>query len=257
MQSEGKKSKNLRELSNRVQHNSSSTESDEQSTSLADDSSRITLHVITEKGQSDAVKKCFTRMTQRLDPTFDVVCVSERTNSNKMKNKRTNLPAPKVPALAVILFFMCDIAAEDPAEVAKHRASDSDNSDDMFKVDTEKRKNAFHEVRRAFSKKPWRFHHKVAVSGKLLCDSNVQDYFEFESSSQRRGSNGRVTPSFNENVQLPLWAVRRVHYGKQILRFNIFVSYENWEPQVELYTLILKAEGVRVRDDFCYFETFS
>ncbi|XP_018671261.2 protein FAM124B-like isoform X1 [Ciona intestinalis] len=250
-------------VTTRTKHHSSSTESDD-FVSLVDDSSRITMHVITEQGQSEAVKKSFKNLTERLDPTFDVVCVSESSSPSKMKDKRSGSTTPQVPALAVILFFMCDIASEDPVEAAKMKRSDSDNStDELFKVDTRKRKNAFYEARRTFSKKPWRFHHKVAVSGKLVCDANVQDYFQYETSNQqrRRGSNGRATPSLTnertQHLQLPLWAVRKVHYGKQILRFNIFVSYENWAAQIELYSLVLKVEAQRVRDDFCFFETFS
>ena len=116
-------------------------------------------------------------------------------------------------------------------------------------------------------KKPWKFHHRVDVSGKLIsCESNQQDFFEYTKDNIKLSSNGRRTPNCpsesntnrqsTKQVHFPLWAVRKVHYGSQILRFQLFVEHESWKDQINFYKLILRKEEEFVRDDFCYFEIF-
>lgn len=144
-----------------------------------------------------------------------------------------------IPSLAVLLFFKDDLDFPDCA-----------NENNLST--------------KLFAQKPWKFHHKVDVKGKLIsCESNRQDFYEYAVSRHTR-SNGRSTPHLVEandktqpcakNYHFPLWGARRVHFGKQVLRFTIFSSYINWNDQINFYKLILRKEESAVRDDFCFFQ---
>lgn len=66
---------------------------------------------------------------------------------------------------------------------------------------------------------PWRYHHTEQVKGLSLSPA-MQDFF-------------MLAPG------TPLWALRKVRYGKEIVRFTIYCRYETYSDQVRLYRLIL------------------
>ncbi|XP_076805019.1 uncharacterized protein LOC143448938 isoform X2 [Clavelina lepadiformis] len=263
-----KKSKNS-DTSERPLRASSSTDSEDFSSS-AENARRVTLHVITDPGQSEKINSSFQDLIRRLNLTFDVICVSERFKPINHKDSKNNSSSPDVPAIAVVLFFNDGFNIEKQNDTVESDTSQTAGEKEE-PIDTTSRINNMNEVRNIFRQKPWRFHHKVAVSGKLIsCDSNEQDYYEYNYhdafmtpqtlNTGRRTPFGDTKPLENlscSKAAFPLWGVRKVHYGKQILRFTIFVSQENWDDQINLYKLILRADETQVRDDFCYFLTYS
>ncbi|NWY72103.1 F124B protein, partial [Erithacus rubecula] len=52
---------------------------------------------------------------------------------------------------------------------------------------------------------------------------------------------------------LPVWGVRRVHRGPEILRVTLYCSFENYEDAVRLYELILPKEGALQGSSQCVF----
>ena len=95
-------------------------------------------------------------------------------------------------------------------------------------------------AKRCFEKPPWKFHHSEQVGqGKInLYPYNSADYF-------------------CTSEDLPLWAVRQVHYGKEHIRIVLFVSDENWDDMVKFYKLIISCEPDTQKDDFCLFTVHS
>lgn len=87
-----------------------------------------------------------------------------------------------------------------------------------------------------FESPPWKFHHSEHVSRGVIqpYPYNSQDYY-FTSDD------------------LPLWAVRQVHCGKEHIRLVTFTSYENWDDMVTFYKLIIGADPDIVKNDFCLF----
>lgn len=67
---------------------------------------------------------------------------------------------------------------------------------------------------------PWRYHHTEQVKG-LSFSPVMQDFFILAPGT-------------------PLWALRQVHYGKEIVRFTIYCRYETYSDQVRLYRLLLR-----------------
>ncbi|XP_041114926.1 protein FAM124A [Polyodon spathula] len=86
---------------------------------------------------------------------------------------------------------------------------------------------------------PWQYHHTERVNGRILpympCN---QDFFTLSGST-------------------PLWAIRQVHYGKEIVRFTIYCSHENFVDMMKMYQLILKREVSQKKGDFCFFIVYS
>lgn len=66
---------------------------------------------------------------------------------------------------------------------------------------------------------PWHYHHTEQVKG-LSFSPVMQDFFILAPGT-------------------PLWAVRQVPYGKEIVRFTIYCRYETYSNQVRLYRLLL------------------
>ena len=91
-------------------------------------------------------------------------------------------------------------------------------------------------AKRHFEKSPWKFHHSEHVSrGRVNpYPYNSQDFYY-------------------TSEDLPLWAVRQVHYGKEHIRIVVFASEENWSDMVHFYKLIIGTEPEVSRNDFCLF----
>ncbi|XP_058132760.1 protein FAM124A isoform X2 [Dasypus novemcinctus] len=86
---------------------------------------------------------------------------------------------------------------------------------------------------------PWRLHHTERVQGRLLpylpCS---QDFFALAPGT-------------------PLWAIRPVHCGREIVRFTLYCRHENYADLLAFYRLILRRSPSRRKADFCVFPIFS
>lgn len=123
--------------------------------------------------------------------------------------------------------------ADDLSDFGVDANGQQNGTDQMSKYDA---------LRKTISHFPWKFHHKISVTGKVLsCNDNQQDYFEY------------CPKKIRHRTVLPLWAIRKVHFGKETLRFTLFVSESNWERQIDFYTLIIGKRPIKVRGDFRYF----
>lgn len=96
-------------------------------------------------------------------------------------------------------------------------------------------------LHRALQKPPWRYHHTEKVSNgrrMLPLTPCSQDFFTLSSGT-------------------PLWAVRQVHYGKEIVRFTVYCRHENYVDMVRLYKLLLRRRLAQKKEDFCFFVVYS
>ncbi|XP_032385843.1 protein FAM124A isoform X5 [Etheostoma spectabile] len=88
---------------------------------------------------------------------------------------------------------------------------------------------------------PWRYHHTEKVSNgrrMLPLAPCSQDFFTLSAGT-------------------PLWAVRQVHYGKEIVRFTVYCRHENYIDMVQLYKLLLQRRVAQKKEDFCFFVVYS
>ncbi|XP_025929457.1 protein FAM124A [Apteryx rowi] len=95
------------------------------------------------------------------------------------------------------------------------------------------------QLHETFQRPPWHYHHTEQVHGKFLpympCS---QDFYTLAPGT-------------------PLWAIRPVHYGKEIIRFTIYCRSENFVDILKLYELILKRPVCQKKADFCVFPIYS
>ncbi|XP_075014299.1 protein FAM124B [Calonectris borealis] len=57
--------------------------------------------------------------------------------------------------------------------------------------------------------------------------------------------------------QMPVWGVRRVHCGPEILRVTLYCSFDNYEDAVRLYEMILQKEATMQKSNFCVFVLYA
>ncbi|KAJ8255581.1 hypothetical protein COCON_G00194450 [Conger conger] len=92
---------------------------------------------------------------------------------------------------------------------------------------------------RALQAPPWRYHHTERVGGRLLPLAPCgQDFFSLAPGT-------------------PLWAVRQVHYGKEIIRFTVYCRHHTFGDMVRMYRLLLQRPLAQRREDFCFFLVYS
>ncbi|XP_053312290.1 protein FAM124A [Spea bombifrons] len=184
-----------------------SSTSSELSVEDAQDPFLVSIHIITDPGESRCLQDAVDKLLAWIHPDLQLFRVSERRISKKRKPCKG---FASQPALAVILFVQEEYGEEQILHL--------------------------HDC---FQKPPWKFHHTERVHGKFLpympCN---QDFFTL--------ANGT-----------PLWAIRQVHYGKEIIRFTIYCSYENFADMMKMYELILKRSVWKKKADFCVFPIYS
>lgn len=95
-------------------------------------------------------------------------------------------------------------------------------------------------AKRRFEKPPWKYHHSEHVgNGKINpYPNNSPDYFY-------------------SSEELPLWAMRVVHFGKELIRSVLFVSQVSWKYMVQFYKLIIGYAPIICKEDFCLFTMYS
>ncbi|XP_007954136.1 protein FAM124B [Orycteropus afer afer] len=57
--------------------------------------------------------------------------------------------------------------------------------------------------------------------------------------------------------QMPIWGVRQVHCGTEILRVTLYCSFDNYEDAIRLYEMILQKEATLQKSSFCFFVLHS
>ncbi|KAM6179383.1 protein FAM124A [Erethizon dorsatum] len=95
------------------------------------------------------------------------------------------------------------------------------------------------QLHRTLQRPPWRHHHTERVHGRFLpylpCS---QDFFTLAPGT-------------------PLWAIRPVHYGREIVRFTIYCRHDSYADSLRFYELILRRSPSQRKADFCIFPIFS
>ncbi|XP_071838172.1 protein FAM124A-like isoform X3 [Apostichopus japonicus] len=168
----------------------------------------VTLHFVTDPGQSSSLKHTIQPLTERYDPSFKLFNIAERSRPNGISNSMDKC----LPALAVVLFMQY-----------------TEDLDD----------NRIVQAQSYLAGSPWKLHHSSDISGKhVLCEPNFQNFYTTE-------------------TEMPLWAVRQVHYGNEHLRFMVYSSAEGWEDMIRFYSLLLGRNVDYQRQDFCYFLVHS
>ncbi|KAJ7409889.1 protein FAM124B [Willisornis vidua] len=91
------------------------------------------------------------------------------------------------------------------------------------------------QVHEQFQRPPWRYQCARTANGQShLYAPAHQDFYALDD-------------------QLPVWGIRRVHCGPEILRVTLHCSFDNYEDAVRLYEMILQKEATMQKSNFSVF----
>ncbi|EHH55212.1 protein FAM124B isoform X1 [Macaca nemestrina] len=62
---------------------------------------------------------------------------------------------------------------------------------------------------------------------------------------------------YSLDSQMPIWGVRQVHCGSEILRVTLYCSFDNYEDAIRLYEMILQREATLQKNNFCFFVLYA
>ncbi|XP_028853168.1 protein FAM124A [Denticeps clupeoides] len=105
----------------------------------------------------------------------------------------------------------------------------------------EEGKDSLQRLRRILCRAPWCYHHSEPIGcwGMSPVSPACQDFYTLAPGT-------------------PLWAVRQVHYGKEIVRFTVYCRYETFKDMVRFYQLLLRRRRLAQRkEDFCFCVVYS
>ncbi|KAL2301090.1 hypothetical protein Nmel_011647 [Mimus melanotis] len=95
------------------------------------------------------------------------------------------------------------------------------------------------QVHEQFQRPPWRYQRAQFANGQSLpYGPSQQDFYGLDE-------------------QLPVWGIRRVHCGPEILRVTLYCSFENYEDAARLYEMILQREATLQSSTSCVFMLHS
>lgn len=57
--------------------------------------------------------------------------------------------------------------------------------------------------------------------------------------------------------QMPVWGMRPVHGGTDILRVTLYCSFDNYEDAIRLYEMLLQRDATVQKSDFCFFVLYA
>ncbi|XP_021252662.1 protein FAM124B [Numida meleagris] len=57
--------------------------------------------------------------------------------------------------------------------------------------------------------------------------------------------------------QMPVWGIRRVRFGPEVLRVTLYCSFDNYDDAVGLYEMILRKEATMQKSNFCVFVLYA
>ncbi|KAM6305173.1 protein FAM124B [Aegotheles albertisi] len=95
------------------------------------------------------------------------------------------------------------------------------------------------QVHEQFQRPPWRYQHAQIANGQGHPYAPAhQDFYSLDE-------------------QMPVWGIRQVHCGPEILRVTIYCSFDNYEDAVRLYEMILQKEATMQKSNFCVFVLYT
>ncbi|NWR75319.1 F124B protein, partial [Centropus unirufus] len=56
---------------------------------------------------------------------------------------------------------------------------------------------------------------------------------------------------------MPVWGIRRVRRGPEILRVTLYCTFDNYEDAARLYEMILQKEAAVQKSNFCAFVLYA
>ncbi|CAK6967331.1 protein FAM124B [Scomber scombrus] len=180
----------------------------------------LNLHLLANPGDSLLLQHTLDRLIRWLCPSLRIFHVSERASPYRSYTRLS--PVAGYPSLA-ITFFLHEAYGEE--RILK--------------------------VLDFFQRPPWQYHHAES------CGNRTRGIHITSSSSP---SNPLMRPYllpsrdfYSLGAGMPVWGVRPVHCGGEILRVTLYSGYDNYEDAVRLYETVLQQQAEEQKTGFCWF----
>ncbi|XP_051963073.1 protein FAM124B-like [Xyrauchen texanus] len=182
----------------------------------------VTMHLLTNPGDSLLLQHTLDRLLKWVRPGLRLFNVSERAVPLCDYGRADRHPVADYPSHAVTLFLHESYGEERILRVL-----------DFLQCP------------------PWHYHHTESCGGRA---SGVHI------SSTGCPSNSLLRPYllpsrdfYSLGVGMPVWGVRPVHYGGEVVRVTLHSTYDNFEDTVRLYETVLQRRVEEQKTGFCWF----
>ncbi|XP_049919463.1 protein FAM124B isoform X2 [Epinephelus moara] len=180
----------------------------------------MNLHLLANPGDSLLLQHTLDRLLRWLCPSLRIFHVSER--AAPFRSYTRLCPVAGYPSVA-ITFFLHEAYGEE--RILK--------------------------VLDFFQRPPWQYHHTES------CGSRTGGIHITSSSSPANAMlRPYLLPSrdfYSLGAGMPVWGVRPVHCGGEILRVTLYSGYDNYEDAVRLYETVLQRQAEEQKTGFCWF----
>ncbi|XP_037316114.2 protein FAM124B [Pungitius pungitius] len=180
----------------------------------------LNLHLLANPGDSLLLQHTLDRLLRWLCPTLRIFHVSERASPFRSYTRLCSVAG--YPSLA-ITFFLHEAYGEE--RILK--------------------------VLDFFQHPPWQYHHTET------CGNRTGGIYITSSSSPTNAMlRPYLLPSrdfYSLGAGMPVWGVRPVHCGGEILRVTLYSAYDNYEDAVRLYETVLQRQAEEQKTGFCWF----
>ncbi|XP_054650885.1 protein FAM124B, partial [Dunckerocampus dactyliophorus] len=180
----------------------------------------MNLHLLANPGDSLLLQHSLDRLLRWLCPSLHIFHVSERASPHRGCARLC--PVAGYPSVA-ITFFLHEAYGEE--RILK--------------------------VLDFFQRPPWQYHHTDSCSSRT-------GGIHISSSSLPMNALLRpyLLPSrdfYSLGAGMPVWGVRPVHCGGEILRVTLYSGYDNYEDAVRFYETVLQQQAEEQKTGFCWF----
>ncbi|KAM6931541.1 LOW QUALITY PROTEIN: protein FAM124A [Lycodopsis pacificus] len=180
----------------------------------------MNLHLLANPGDSLLLQHTLDRLLRWLCPSLRIFHVSERASPFRSYTRLCSVSG--FPSLA-ITFFLHEAYGEE--RILK--------------------------VLDFFQRPPWQYHHTET------CGSRPGGIYITSGSSPANAMlRPYLLPSrdfYSLGAGMPVWGVRPVHCGGEILRVTLYSGYDNYEDAVRLYETVLQRQAEEQKTGFCWF----
>ncbi|XP_023150278.2 protein FAM124B isoform X1 [Amphiprion ocellaris] len=180
----------------------------------------INLHLLANPGDSLLLQHTLDRLLRWLCPSLRIFHVSER--ASPFRSYTSLCPVAGYPSVA-ITFFLHEAYGEE--RILK--------------------------VLDFFQRPPWQYHHTESSSSRTG---------GIHITSSTSPSNALLRPYllpsrdfYSLGAGMPVWGVRPVHCGGEVLRVTLYSGYDNYVDAVRLYETVLQRQAEEQKTGFCWF----
>ncbi|XP_049582792.1 protein FAM124B [Syngnathus scovelli] len=180
----------------------------------------LNLHLLANPGESLLLQHSLDRLLRWLCPSLHIFHVSERASPHRGQARLGSQAGS--PSLA-ITFFLHEAYGEE--RILK--------------------------VLDFFQRPPWQYHHTES-SGSKPAGLHISS----GSSAVNALLRPYLLPSrdfYSLGAGMPVWGVRPVHCGGEILRVTLYSAYDNYDDAVRFYETVLQQQAEEQKTGFCWF----